>query len=109
MAAVKQPRHLRRLPAETLGQLLVVEFRGVHRAIRFELGRGQRRQCDRRATGAPSTAPAPPRRAPFCPERFPPTGLRLERALQGAILSLRPAIRQVWKIDDVSALFRLIK
>src|SRR6266496_3262090 len=49
MAAVEQPRHLRRLPAEAFGELLLVEPGGAHRPVGFELGRGQGRQGDRRS------------------------------------------------------------
>src|SRR5712691_12303468 len=48
VAAVEQPRHLRRLPAKARRQLFLVEARGAHRAIGFELGRRQGRQGDGR-------------------------------------------------------------
>ena len=47
--AIEQPSYLRRLPAEPLRQLALVQSGRAHRPIGFELGRGQRRQSNPRA------------------------------------------------------------
>ena len=98
VAAVEQPRHLRGLPTEAFRQLFLVQAGGAHRAIGFELGGGQCRQCNR-------GAPVRRRRqrhvlamGHHAEHDFLKQVFGLSQGF-GTILSLRPAVRQIREVD----------
>jgi hypothetical protein len=102
MTAVEQSRYLRGLPAQPLRQLAFVEPRSKHRAVGFELGRGQSGQsrdraplCQRRSGYVLAMRHSP---EDHLVEKI--SGLS-ERFL--ASLALAPDVGQVGKVDDEAA------